>query len=156
MDHEARGERNSGSPDGKPPASLAASAAPFQDIVGAQRYFRAWLLEAALPLWWSVGANHDGGGFLEALDADGRPALLTAPRRARVQARQAFVYATAGALGWNGPWRKAARHGLGFLTEHYLRGPGSVAKSVSPDGTPCDDALMLYEQAFAILATPAM
>lgn len=156
MKDAARGEKNSGSPGGEPPASLAASAAPFHDIVGAQRHFRAWLLEAALPLWWSVGADHDGGGFLEVLDVQGRPALLSAPRRARVQARQVFVYATVADLGWDGPWRQAARHGLDFLTARYLRGPGVVAKSVSPDGTPSDDSLMLYEQAFAILALSAV
>jgi len=156
MNPKGRGDRNGGSPDGGTPASLAAAAAPFHDIVGAQRHFRAWLLEAALPLWWTVGADHDGGGFLEALDAEGRPALLSAPRRARVQARQTFVYATAAALGWDGPWRQAARHGLDFLTSRYLRGPGAVAKSVSPDGTPGDDSLMLYEQAFAILAFSAV
>jgi mannose-6-phosphate isomerase len=156
MSHQVRGEENDGSPDREPPASLAASAAPFRDIAGAQRHFRAWLLEAALPLWWSVGADHGGGGFLEALDADGRPALSTAPRRARVQARQVYVYATAAALGWDGPWRQAARHGLDFLTAHYLRGPGAVAKSVAPDGAPGDESIMLYEQAFAILALCAV
>ena len=156
MNHEADGEKKSGSPDGGTPASLAAAAAPFHDIAGAQRHFRAWLLEAALPLWWSVGADHEGGGFLEALDAEGRPALSTAPRRARVQARQVFVYAAAADLGWDGPWRQAARHGLDFLIARYLRGADAVAKSVSPDGTPGDDSLMLYEQAFAILALSAV
>jgi mannose-6-phosphate isomerase len=155
MNKRARGDRNSGSP-GDPPRSVAASAAPFHDIAGAQRHFRAWLLDTALPLWWTVGADHEGGGFLEALDADGRPALLDAPRRARVQARQTFVYATAADLEWDGPWRRAARHGLDFLTAHYLRGPAAVAKSVSPNGTPSDDSLMLYEQAFAILALSAV
>jgi len=132
------------------------TAAPFDDLAGAQAFYRDWLLEAALPLWWSVGADHPGGGFLEGLSAEGEPALLQAPRRARVQARQAYVYANAGAAGWTGPWRQAARHGLDCLMARYARGPDRVATAVTPQGAPLDDSIMLYEQAFALLTLAAV
>jgi mannose-1-phosphate guanylyltransferase/mannose-6-phosphate isomerase len=144
MNQDARGE------------SGHAAAPPFTDLAGARSYYRDWLIEAAFPLWWEAGADHVGGGFLEALTDEGRPALLAAPRRARVQARQVYAYANAGALGWDGPWRAAARHGLDFLLARYLRGPGLVAKSVFVDGRPADESVMLYEQAFTILALSAM
>ena len=37
------------------------------------------------------------------------------PLRARVQARQVYVFATAGALGWTGPWRAVMDGGRAFI-----------------------------------------
>lgn len=110
----------------------------------------AWLTEAALPLWWEKGADHKRGGFHEALDASGEP--VEANRRARVQARQVYVYATAGTLGWKGPWRDAVAHGLGFFLEQYRRPDGTFRTVVAPDGSPVDEAAWLYDQAFALFA----
>jgi mannose-1-phosphate guanylyltransferase/mannose-6-phosphate isomerase len=134
----------------------SAHAAAFSDLAAARAWYRDWLLGAAYPLWWSAGADHAGGGFLEALTDDGRPALTNAPRRARVQARQAYVFSQGGDLGWSGPWRQAARHGLDHLLANYTRAPGVVAKAVTPKGEPLDESIMLYEQAFAALALAAV
>ena len=109
-----------------------------------------WLTEAALPLWWEAGADHERGGFHEALDDQGRP--VAANRRARVQARQVYVYATAGQLGWTGPWRAAVVHGLDFFLGHYQRPDGLFRTVVAPDGAPVDEAAWLYDQAFALFA----
>ncbi len=116
---------------------------PTDDLV-------SWLEGAALPLWWNVGADHVRGGFHEALDANAEP--VQANRRARVQARQVYVYATAGRLGWDGPWREAVAHGLDFFLTYYLRPDGLYRTVVSPDGAPVDDAAWLYDQAFALFA----
>jgi mannose/cellobiose epimerase-like protein (N-acyl-D-glucosamine 2-epimerase family) len=56
----------------------------------------------------------DGGGFVEAIGLNGRP--LPLPTRARIQPRQIHVYATAGRLGWRGPWRRAVTRGLEAMT----------------------------------------
>lgn len=109
-----------------------------------------WLLDAALPLWWEKGADHARGGFHEALDQRGQP--VPANRRARVQARQIYVYATAGILDWKGPWRDAVVHGLDFFLTHYRRPDRLFRTVVSPEGTPVDDAAWLYDQAFALFA----
>ncbi len=98
---------------------------------------KPWLFDAALPLWWSNGADHARGGFEELLDLEGEP--VAAPRRARVQARQVYVYATAGAMGWDGPWRVAADHGLDYLLTRFSRPDGLVRTSYSPTGAPVDD-----------------
>ena len=110
-----------------------------------------WLFTAALPLWWALGADHARGGFHERIGMDGR-AMEGLPRRARVQARQVHVYATAGVMGWGGPWRQAANHGLASLFARYRRPDGLYRFSVNPDGTPAEDRAMLYEQAFVLLA----
>ncbi|ATQ43966.1 AGE family epimerase/isomerase [Caulobacter mirabilis] len=116
--------------------------------------YEDWLKASALPLWWTLGADFDHGGFHEALDEHARP--IQAGRRSRVQTRQAYVYAVAAAQGWSGPWRQAALHGLDFFLAHYAREDGRYAALVAPDGAVLDDTPVLYDQAFALLAMAAV
>jgi mannose/cellobiose epimerase-like protein (N-acyl-D-glucosamine 2-epimerase family)/glycosyltransferase involved in cell wall biosynthesis len=111
---------------------------------------RQWLFDVALPLWWKVGADHDRGGFHEAIDQDGRP--VADPHRARSIARQAFSYCEAGRLGWNGPWQAAAHHALEYFGRHFVAADGTVASVVGVDGKVCNASFDLYDQAFALLA----
>ncbi len=119
-------------------------------FITATEKLRRWLFEAALPLWWKVGADHALGGYHERIDFDGRPVLL--PKRSRVAARQAFCYSEAGRLGWDGPWREAGRHALDFLRQRFVRDDGSVISTVTQDGSVLDATFDLYNQAFALLA----
>lgn len=113
------------------------------------RWARDWLFDAALPLWWQVGAD-PAGGFHEKIALDGEP--VAAPRRLRVQARQTYAFIEGGRLGWQGPWREAARHGLSFLMRHYQRADGLYRGLVAPDGSPLDETADLYDQAFVLFA----
>ncbi len=131
-------------------SSDARSMTSFHDLAGASDWFDGWLRTHALPLWWRVGADHLRGGFHEALSIHGAP--LEQPRRARVQARQIYVFARAGLDGWPGPWREAVAHGLTFLLEKYHRSDGQFRTLVSADGAPLDDRASLYDQAFVLLA----
>jgi mannose-6-phosphate isomerase len=72
-----------------------------------------------------------------------------------VQGRQIFVYATAGTLGWDGPWREAVAHGLDFLLTKQMRPDGLIRTLLNADGTPADETAVLYDQAFALLALAA-
>ncbi len=119
-------------------------------FITAAEKLRQWLFQAALPLWWRVGADHVLGGYHEAIDFHGRPVIL--PRRSRVAARQAFCYREAGRLGWNGPWRQAGRHALDFLHHRFVQHDGTVISAVDQDGGVLDGTLDLYNQAFALLA----
>ena len=110
------------------------------------RHARHWLFESALPLWWEHGADHEGGGFHEKLGQDGLP--IGKPVRVRVQARQTYVYARAGALGWSGPWQEAMRHGLAFMLSRYPRGDGLFRSTLDT----ADDSIDLYDQAFVLFA----
>jgi mannose-1-phosphate guanylyltransferase/mannose-6-phosphate isomerase len=132
---------------GRPELRFAASR---PGLVSWQARLRDWLWTSALPMWWGMGADHVRGGFQELLDATGRP--VEADRRARVQARQIYVYATAGALGWPGPWAAAVGHGLDFFLGRYLRPDGLFRTLVRADGTSADDTATLYDQAFGLLA----
>jgi len=118
-----------------------------------QVYWR-WLTEAALPLWADAGTDRVRGGFHEGLDHQGNP--LPVARRARVQGRQSFVFAHAGKLGWDGPWREIAPHGLGHLDRHYRRDDGLYATLADADGGVIDATAMTYDQAFVLLAAAAL
>lgn len=115
-----------------------------------RRWARSWLFDTALPLWWQAGADRDDGGFHDRLDQSARP--LDMPKRLRVQARQAFVYAEAGRLAWRGPWRQACAHGLDFMLSAFRRDDGLFRASVTRSGAPLDDKPDLYDQAFALFA----
>lgn len=113
------------------------------------RWAREWLFDAALPLWWQAGAD-PSGGFYEKIALDGTPVI--APRRLRVQTRQTYAFIEGGRLGWQGPWREAAAHGLSFFMDRFRRPDGLYRSLVAPDGAPLDETADLYDQAFVLFA----
>ena len=112
-----------------------------------------WLLASALPIWWALGADRDGGGFREALDLAGRPAEPF--RRLRVQGRMVYAYALSAALGWRGPWRQAIDHALERLDTTYRRPDDLYRTLASVDGASLEEAALLYDQAFVLIALAA-
>jgi mannose-1-phosphate guanylyltransferase/mannose-6-phosphate isomerase len=128
----------------------AAGGRKFVDLDEARAWYAAWLSTAAWPLWWTLGGDHTRGGFHETLALDA--GAVDDPRRARVQARQAYAYAVAGLMGWPGPWRAAAWSAMDYLTGRYRRADGLIGRLASPDGALLDDTPVLYDHAFALLA----
>lgn len=120
----------------------------FARLVRLRDELKAWALDHAFPIWWEVGADKAGGGFFEKIALDGTP--VEAPRRARVQPRQIYSYAVAGLLGWDGPWKQALEHGLDFYLSKYRRPDGFMRTLVASDGSPLDDKVDLYDQAFGL------
>jgi mannose/cellobiose epimerase-like protein (N-acyl-D-glucosamine 2-epimerase family) len=131
-------------------ASAAQIAAPEAVRAAAARLTR-WFMDDALPLWWTRGADHVGGGFFERLNLDGTPADL--PRRLRVQARQSYVYALAGRLRWSGPAAQASQHGLAAVLAG--RAEDGLYGACPRSGAVLDGMGLLYEQAFVLLALAA-
>lgn len=117
-----------------------------------QDRFLDWLTGEAFPLWWTTGADHDGAGFFEKIDGDGRP--VRSDRRARVLGRQIYAFSQAAALGWDGPATEAVRHGLAALPA-FLRDDGLVRSLTTDDGRPLDGAPDLYDQAFILFGLAA-
>lgn len=115
---------------------------------GAQEFAR-WMRLGALPLWASLGQSREGA-FAQLLSTSGHP--LPVPRRARVQARQIYVFAEAGRSGWAGGWDQAVNQGFDFLQSHYLRPDGLMRTRLTPNAEPLDDTALVYDQAFLMLA----
>lgn len=112
-----------------------------------------WLTTQALPLWSTIGVDRSAGGFFEKIDLRGRP--VEEPRRARVVARQIFVFATAARHGWLAGADELVDHGLRFLFERMRRPDGTIAASVSADGSRVQGGFDLYEHAFVLFALAA-
>jgi mannose-1-phosphate guanylyltransferase/mannose-6-phosphate isomerase len=123
---------------------------PSRRLEAAADELDLWLRTAALPLWWTVGADAADGGYVDLIDLCGRP--VRGPKRARVQARQSFVYAEAVRLQMPGDWRQAAAWGLDYLERRYRRPDGLFRTLVQADGTAVNDHARLYDQAFCLLA----
>jgi mannose/cellobiose epimerase-like protein (N-acyl-D-glucosamine 2-epimerase family) len=109
----------------------------------------SWLCDAAYPLWSTRGAD-PAGGFYERLAQDGKP--LAEARRSRVNPRQAYCFAVAPSLGWRGDSAVLVKHGLDYWVSRYQRSDGLFRTLVNADGSPLDDRVLLYDQAFGLLA----
>ena len=68
----------------------AGSRANDVDAAQSVAHLKRWVVEEALPLWGETGFDAARGSFVERLTFEGSP-LLSAPRRAMVQARQIFM-----------------------------------------------------------------
>jgi mannose-1-phosphate guanylyltransferase/mannose-6-phosphate isomerase len=123
---------------------------PFRTIDEANVWFDRWVRASALPLWWSLGADHRHGGFHEALSPDGEPS--PAPRRGRTQGRMIYVYAQAGLMGWQGPWEAAVAHGMDYMRTRFMRPDGLIRAMLGVDGEVLDDTPAIYDQTFVLLA----
>lgn len=116
---------------------------------------REWLENRALPLWWESGAAKPDAGFYERVQQDGSPMHLDS-RRARVQPRQVYCYATAGLYGWNGPWRQAIDHGRSWFEQTYRLDNELYGNLADPSGKLVDPTFDLYNQAFALFSAAAV
>lgn len=109
-----------------------------------------WLKLNALPLWATLGVDADGA-FAEALDVDGEQ--VGDFRRARVQARQAWVYSLASSWGWGDGYAALVERGLARFEVTNRREDGLYRTRVGRAGDVLDDTASLYDQAFVLLAT---
>jgi mannose-1-phosphate guanylyltransferase/mannose-6-phosphate isomerase len=133
------------------PAPAAPGLASLEQAAG---WYGVWLRTGALPLWSTLGVDAASGAFREGLRLDGRPEERF--RRARVQARQVFVYATVARTGIEGPWLATAQRGFAAFVSRYRRADGLFANVADLDGRVTDEAAPVYEQAFALLAMAAL
>jgi mannose-1-phosphate guanylyltransferase/mannose/cellobiose epimerase-like protein (N-acyl-D-glucosamine 2-epimerase family) len=136
------------------PAAERGPPARYATLAEAAAGFDLWLRTAALPLWSTVGLDPMSGGFRDALTWQGVPDDRR--RRARVQARQAFVLADAAIEGLPGPWLGLAKRGLAEFLHRARRPDGLFASVLDLEGRPTDPQARLYEHAFILLALAAL
>ena len=111
---------------------------------------RRWLVEDALPLWWSKGFDWQHGTWNESLDLEG---VSTAEnRRARVQGRQTFTFASLRGMGISGPWDVVVHAAFAGINSHYCDDGGLMRSLLSDKGRIVDSRNKLYDQTFLLLA----
>ncbi len=124
------------------------------DAVAVAGRWRKWLETSALPLWWCHGFDHEKLLWRESLSPyDGRPTEQNP--RARVQGRQTFVFARAGAMGWFGPGQSAVKAGCEAIQRHYCDDDGLLYTLADSHGKILDRTVTLYDQTFYLLALAA-
>ena len=115
------------------------------------REARYWLMDACFPLWSEAGV--DKQLFRERLDLSHKPvdSKLT---RCRVQARQTYLFALAGRMGWDpDSARELTEMGITALTGPVLRPDNLAGKTLSAEtGELVDDTADLYDTAFVLYA----
>ena len=111
---------------------------------------RAWMFEAALPLWAERGVDRVDGGFYEELDAEGRPTACDF-KRVRVMCRQIYVFSHGTVLGWK-PGADISEWGYKHLVTQARLREGGWARVLSRRGAVIDATIDLYELAFVIFA----
>lgn len=126
---------------------------PAQEAADIVARLKRRMIEDAIPLWWTVGWDHDAGGFIDRLHRDGT-ADRAAPRRVFVQARQIWCYAKAAQMGWYPEGRAIALKGLEHLLERAKAPdgrPGYVHR-LTPEGVVLDSRRDAYDHAFILFA----
>jgi len=111
---------------------------------------RAWMFEAALPLWAERGVDRVDGGFYEELDLNGRPTACDF-KRVRVMCRQIYVFSHASLLGWK-QGADISEWGYKYLVTQARLRDGGWARKLSRHGAMIDATIDLYELAFVIFA----
>ena len=128
---------------------LSQPAGTRPNLTALSEKFGQWLKLNALPLWATLGVEADGA-FAEAINSSGEQ--VGNFRRARVQARQAYVYSLASTWGWGGGYAALVSRGLARFEATNLRKDGLFRTLVTTTGDVIDDDASLYDQAFVLLA----
>lgn len=124
-----------------------------EDFLAVRGDLTDWLFKKALPLWSSTGTDFEKGGFFEKISRTG--AAIEEPRRTRVVGRQIYAFATATAIGWDGPGAKIVDHGLEYFHTHCIGDDGRAISVSRPGGIVLDGRFDLYDQAFALFGLAA-
>ncbi len=120
------------------------------ELVTEARALTHWLTGAAYPRWRAAGIDPATGGFVEAIGQDG--VALTVPRRGRVPPRQVYSFAHAPRLGAALDPRPLMQAAFADYRRRYRRDDGFYRTLVAVDGRVLDDSVLLYDQAFVLLA----
>lgn len=110
---------------------------------------RNWLFSVAAPLWSTRGRTASGL-FAERMTLAGEPD--DSYFRVFVQARHIFSFATAGRMGWNGPWQSLIGETIETIVKNARRTDGFFVHRLDATAAPLDPRADLYDQAFVLFA----
>ncbi|WP_244884536.1 AGE family epimerase/isomerase [Marinagarivorans algicola] len=122
-------------------------------LITASLRFQRWMTNEALPLWMSRGIVPHKQCHYERLKANGEPDLET-NTRVRVQARQAFAFASAYRRGWAPEGRSLAVQLCEFIEKNarHPHASGGYVHLMDSEWNIADYKQDLYDHAFYLLA----
>lgn len=113
--------------------------------------YRDGLLEDTMPFWLRHALDHECGGFLTFLDADG--SVVSTDKPMWTNARLTWLLARL----WNDveprdEWLSASRHGIDFIRQYGFDDDGRMFYAVTRDGRPLRKRRYLYTETFGTIA----
>ena len=113
------------------------------------------LRNGIVPFWLARSLDLEHGGYWTYLDAEGERIPSVGHKYIVTQARLVWAFSRFAGVGAGDPGEllAAARHGFEFLCRAFHDGDrGGWRWCVTRDGTPVDEAKLIYGQAFAVYA----
>ncbi len=122
-------------------------------LITASLRFQQWMANEALPLWMSRGMVPQKNCHYERLTANGEPDLQSSTR-VRVQARQAFAFASAYSRGWAPEGQSLAVQLCEFIEQNarHPQAAGGYVHLMDSEWNIADHKQDLYDHAFYLLA----
>lgn len=119
------------------------------------RFYRQALLDDVLPFWFPRSVDHQHGGFLHCLDADGT--VVDTDKSVWAQARMAWMLLTLYNTWEQRPeWLKWSQQAIDFLMRHGFDSDGRMFFTLTQDGQPIRKRRYAYSESFMAIACGAL
>lgn len=114
------------------------------------KVYRGGLLDDTVPFWTRHAPDHEHGGFMTFLDADGT--VVSTDKPMWVAGRITWLYARLyNTVEPRQEWLDLARHGADFLWKHGFDSDGRMFYSVTRDGRPLRKRRYLFTETFGCI-----
>ncbi len=135
------------------PLRMSHLATPESRLALAQ-FYRRKLLGDVVPFWLNHGWDREHGGFLTALDRDGR--VMDTDKSVWFQGRAGWMFATLyNTVERNPQWLQAADSCVEFLRRHCFSPEGKMYFTVTREGAPLRMRRYVFSESFAAIAFAA-
>lgn len=113
--------------------------------------YKNGLLDDTLPFWQKHAPDHECGGYLTLLGADGSPVSTDKP--VWIQGRTAWFFAHMyNEVEPKQEWLDLAHHGIQFIRSHCFDKDGRMFYLVTRDGQPLRKRRYVYTETFGVIA----
>ena len=113
--------------------------------------YRDGLLEDTMPFWQQHAVDHEYGGFMTFLDADGT--IVSTDKPMWVIGRITWLFAKLyNTVEPRVEWLSLAKHGISFLRQYGFDEDGRMFYAVRRDGRPLRKRRYLYTETFGVIA----
>ena len=113
--------------------------------------YRDGLLEDTIPFWQRHAVDHECGGFMTFLDADGT--VVSTDKPMWVAGRITWLFSKLyNDVEQRGEWLSLAKHGIDFIRKYGFDTDGRMFFAVTRDGRPLRKRRYLFTETFGVIA----